>query len=60
MSSVSLEKMTEAGVPDVIRHMTADIYGEVGTYPKFFPQSNIAFLNRFVNNLFSLEIRFGL
>ena len=60
MSSVSLERMTKAGVPDIIKHMTTDIYGEVGTYPKFFPQSSIAIFNRFAKNLFSLEIRFDL
>ena len=35
MSSVSLERMTEAGVPDVIKHMTTDIFGQVGTYSRF-------------------------
>ena len=35
MSSVSLERMTEAGVPDIISDMTTDIFGQVGTYPRF-------------------------
>ena len=35
MSSVSLDRMTEAGVPDIISDMTTDIFGQVGTYPRF-------------------------
>ena len=57
---MSLERITDAGATDIIKHMSADIYGEVGTYPKFFSQSSIAILNRFANNLFSLEIRLDL
>ena len=35
MSSVSLERMTEAGAPDIISDMTKDIFGQSQLFIQF-------------------------